>query len=199
MMSKTRIFLLLLLVYIDVTMYGATIDVRMYGAFANDGIDDTFAINTAIDVAGPGDTVVFRAGVYDLITPYNSDHHIRVYQKDNIALQGATSGVEPATTLLRHITFSGIETLPHHVYTSLNTNLLIENFIFDNSPRPCTAGEVVAIDSGGTWMRVQLFDGLRMDDGTPCSSANAWLPTSPPVLKKVSSLTNATYPGNWTI
>ena len=69
----------------------------------------------------------------------------------------------------------------------------------DNSPRHTTAGTVVAKDPGKTWIRVQLLDGVPMDEGVGCYAANAWLPTDPPVLKNVRSLTYGTSPANWTI
>ncbi len=85
---------LLLMALLTLSLWGtilcqaATIYVSSYGGYPDDSTDDTSAINSAITAAGSGDTVSFSAGTYDLITPYDSTTHIRIYEKDNLTLQG---------------------------------------------------------------------------------------------------------------
>ncbi len=179
-----------------------TIYVSEYGAYPDDSDNDTNAINSAISAAGSGDTIVFSAGTYDLITPYDTSRYIYINNKSNLTLQGATSGGEPATTLLRHVPVVNRIDPPRLLNTNLGSDIVIENFILDNSPRLCTAGEVTYKSS--TTVRVAIFDDLPMDEGCSCYSANAWLSTSPPVLKEVPSLTmgleeGTGSPANWTI
>lgn len=79
---------------------GAVIDVRRFGAIADDGIDDTAAINNAVNAAaGPGGTVSLPAGTFNVSQ--------KIVAKSNVALAGAgldvttlRFGGSAATTLL---------------------------------------------------------------------------------------------------
>ncbi|NQU43572.1 right-handed parallel beta-helix repeat-containing protein [bacterium] len=196
----TAIWILLVFSWLTAGLcHASTIHIASFGATPDDGKDDTAAINAALATAGSDDIVVFGLGVYDLITPCNEDHHLRLYDKTNVTLRGAVSDGEPATRLLRHVNLEQRETLPQIISIRYSKNITFENFILDNSPRHCTAGRVVQKDSEGKWIRVQIFDGLPMDEGVGCSSANAWESIEPRVLKRVPSLTYGTSPGNWTI
>lgn len=182
-----------------ISLFGAQIQVSTYGAVPNDGQDDAAAIQAAVNAAGNGDSVVFSSGAYDLVASTNGGH-IYIYSKTNLTLLGAVSNGVPTTTLLRHVSLTNLSTLPQVIYNRNNTNITIKNFIMDNTPRQTTAGTVVAKDPGGTWIRVQIFNGLPMNAGVGCYAANAWLPTVPPVFKDVPGLTYGdTSPTNWII
>ena len=93
-----------------------TIHVSAFGAVPDDGQDDAAAIQAAVDAAGVGDTVVFDAGVYDLISSSNPESHINAHIvlrfKEGVTLSGAVVNGEPATRLLRHVNLENRETLP---------------------------------------------------------------------------------------
>lgn len=175
------------------------VSISSYGAIADDGKDDTSAINAAVEAAKPGDSITFDVGTYDLSDPLNERQFLRIQNKQNLTLRGAVVDGEPATTLLRHVELLNRGKLPHTIWNQDNQNITLENFVLDNSSRFCTAGQVVAKDPEGTWVRVKIFDGLPMDAETGCYAANAWENTSPPVLKKVSSLTFGNREGTWVI
>lgn len=177
---------------------GNIIHVSEYGAFPNDGNDDTKAINAAVLATKPGDTVAFEAGVYDLVSS-EGKAHVVIRSKKDITLQGVISGGEPATRLLRHVSMENREKLPQIISNRDNVNITIENFILDNYPRQTSAGVVVEKDPMGHWIRVRINDDLPMDEGMACKGANAWLPTTPPVLKNVRSLTYMKSPDLWKI
>jgi len=192
-------------------MSAAVINVSAYGATADDGNDDTAAINNAIAAAAPGDTVAFAAGTYDLITPYDANQLIRITGKTNVTLQGATVSGAPATTLLRHITTAVLPgaAAPFNqadpartIYGVGNTGLVLRNFVINNTPQLTTAGQITEIDAAGTYVKVKIFSGLPMASGSACYSANVWNHTTHN-LKHVPSLTSGIgatgSPANWTI
>ena len=44
----------------------STINVNDYGAIPNDNLNDLLAIQAAVNASGPGDTILFPGGVYDI-------------------------------------------------------------------------------------------------------------------------------------
>lgn len=191
-----------LLAHAATRAFAATLNVSDYGATPDDGFDDTAAINAAIVAAAPGDIVSFAAGVYDLITPYDTTQFIRINGKAGVTLQGATSGGAPATRLLRRVVVQNQADPARIIYGVNGSNLVIKNFILDNSPRLASAGQITEIDPLGKFVKVKIFAGLPMDNGAACYSANAWNHTTHN-LKHVPSLTAGTdangSPANWTI
>src|ERR1700733_10093998 len=76
----------------------AVIDVRDYGAVPDDGKDDTFAIQSAIEAARNGQIVRFPPGVFEISRPINprgSGRTIQgatqlIWQGDHIVAQSET-------------------------------------------------------------------------------------------------------------
>jgi hypothetical protein len=80
-----------------------THNVTRYGAVANDGKDDTLAVQKAIDAAGNagGGVVFFPAGQFDFQKVNNNGHALSV-TKPNVVLRGSGSGA--SGTLLKQWT-----------------------------------------------------------------------------------------------
>lgn len=174
-----------------------SIHVSSYGAYPGDGVDDSAAIRAAINYAGANDIEVinFDAGIYDLITPVYNSYHVLLVGCDHLTLHGAVDNEgAPATRLLRHLPLANELSPPYLVYGRDCATLRVENFILDNTPQNCTAGEVVS-SSGGTVV-VDIFEDLPFFDGMACYSANAWDSQSGELLK-VPSLTYGSSPGVW--
>jgi hypothetical protein len=114
-------------------------------------------------------------------------------------LQGAiTTNGAPATTLLRHVTETNNPSPPRLINITGGSNITIRNFVINNTPLRCSAGEVTEVDSAGKYVKVRIFDSLPMDHSTACYSANAWDPATRD-LKAVESLTYGTSPGFWRV
>lgn len=176
----------------------ATIHVSTFGAFPDDGLDDTEAINNAVNSAVPGDVIVFAAGTYDLIDPLDANRFIQVNATQDLTIRGATSGGAPATRLLRHVAVENMASPPRAIYAVDGDNLTIENLIVDNTPHLGTSGTITAVDPQGKYVEAQIFSGLPMVAGTACYAANVWDPVTGD-LKHVRSLTETVSPANWTI
>lgn len=175
------------------------VNISSYGAYPNDGVDDTAAINTAITSVNPGDTLLFDSGVYDLKTPRDVYRHIYFYYKTGITLQGAVdSAGAPVTTLLRHVEPGNNPDPSRLVNITGGSDITLKNFVMDNTPHLCSSGEITEVDINGTYVKVQVFDGLPLDDGAACYSANAWEADTRD-LKAVESLTYGTSPGFWEV
>ena len=99
-----------------------TIDVSAFGAFPNDGIDDTAAINNAINSAAPGDTISIPAGLFNISN--------KIVAKSNITL----TGVDAASTTLR---WSGTAAVPLLTLQNVS-NVNVGNLTLDgnNSKSP---------------------------------------------------------------
>lgn len=182
----------------------AQIHVSTHGARPNDELDDTAAINSAIVAAGSNGTVVFEAGVYNLITPHPQVHtHIWMDARTGIELRGAVTATgEPSTILRRHVSVEAMASPPRTVYVYNCDNISIKNFIIDNTPQLTTSGEIVdkyTLGDGTQGVRVAIFNGLPMDDGMPCYTANVWDPNTRDLKEGVESLTYTVSPGNWSI
>lgn len=199
-MKATFHFGLVALLSATPLLTAAEIQVSTHGAIPDDGKDDAAAIQATVDAAKDGDTVVFDAGTYDLIVPSVTDCYISISGKSGLTVRGALNDEgKPATTLLRHVTLKDRESLPRHISNRENRDITIENLVIDNSPRHTSAGEVIAVDREKRSIRVRVFKKLPMVEGTGAYAANVWLPTSPPVLKKVPSLTYGNSPGVWQV
>jgi hypothetical protein len=182
----------------------ADVNAAEFGAIPNDGKDDTHAVKKALESVKKGDSLVFDKGTYDFISHLEFDKdkcHIGVFDKENFKIKGATENGKPATVLMRHIDIDPEKRvdLPQIMVVRDCDNITIENIVSDNFPRATSAGIVVEKDPQGYWIRVRIFDDLPMVDSTGCDSSNAWLPTEPPVFKKVRSLTYGNYKGTWRI
>lgn len=186
------------------------VDEPPFNAVPDDGNDDSAAIGLAVEAASAGDTIVFSAGTYDLIgvvpNEKSRERHIGVFDKEGLTFRGAMQGEEPATILMRHVPsyddpdfMKKRANLPYLFQAEDCSDLTIENFVMDNSPRYTTAGEIVAIDPAGKWLRVRVFNGLPYDSGAGCSAANVWTRSAIPELKKVGSLNNNASPGSWSV
>jgi hypothetical protein len=172
-----------------------SIHVSSYGASPDDSADDTAAIRSAITYAKNNNiaTVQFAAGAYDLISSTDGYYVLMVSCKD-LTLLGATNAAgAPLTRLLRHLPAQNEPTLKYLMYGRDNTNIVVKNFIFDNTPDAATAGQVVSA-SGGT-VTVDLFDGMARFDNMACYAANAWNTNG--TLKEVPSLSFSTSPAQW--
>jgi hypothetical protein len=182
----------------------ADVNVAKFGAIPNDGKDDTPAVQKALKAVKKGDTLVFDKGTYDFIShlKFEGDKfHIGVFDKEDFKIKGAIVNGKPATVLMRHINIDPEKRvdLPQIMVIRGCNNITIENIVSDNFPRATSAGSVVEKDPKGYWIRVKIFDDLPMVDNTGCDSSNAWLPTDPPMFKKVRSLTYGNYRGTWRI
>lgn len=173
-----------------------SIHVSSYGAYPDDGIDDVAAIKSAITYAKANDIAVinFSDGAYDLITPPSS-YHVLLVNCHDLTLQGAVDAEgDPSTRLLRHLSLANELSPPFLMYGRDCSNLKVENFILDNTPQNCTAGEVVSASSGT--VVVDVFEDLPFFDGMACYAANAWDPQTKDLLE-VPSLTFNVSPADW--
>src|SRR5690606_24765201 len=104
-----------------------------------------------------------------------------------LTMRGAMDGAgNPATKLVRHYDFKH-EMYGNQILRVRNCNdFQLKNFIFDNSPRYSTAGEVIAKDAQSVTLRV--FEGNPVIDSTIFYTGNSWNLTTK-TLNKVESLT----------
>ncbi|MDP0497044.1 MAG: hypothetical protein Q7Q73_12650 [Verrucomicrobiota bacterium JB024] len=182
--------------------FAGTVHVSSFNAYPDDGIDDTAAINAAI-TSGHYNTVVFDAGVYDLITPTDAGAFIQIYNRTGITLQGATTAMgKPATVLLRHVNVEAMASPPRTLHVYDGADIALQNLAIDNTPQLCSAGEIIdkTDDGNGTQgIKVAVLPGLPMDAGMPCYAANAWDPVSLDLKEGIQSLTFTVSPGDWSI
>jgi hypothetical protein len=123
----------------------AVIDVRDYGAIPDDGKDDTFAIQSAIEAARDGQIVRFPPGTFEIsrqINPRGSGRTIEgatqlIWQGDRVVAQSETilkakgnksifyfRGLD---LTLRNLTFDG-----RALFCDRDNNAMVENVVIDN-------------------------------------------------------------------
>lgn len=163
----------------NVPVINNTVSVADAGGIPNDNIDDSIAINAAITTAinnGPGTTVIFASGTYNLDNPIKPCDlaYIEYSNANGLTLSGNN------TKLLFKEAYYG------SLQFTQSDNLTITGFILDYNERPWAQGHVEAINAGaGTFdyhitdgsdvlfandifkKNVGLFFGMAMDSTTP--------------------------------
>ncbi len=128
---------------------GKTFYVSNFGAYSNDNIDDTKAIQLAIDTAinELNSTVIFGYGIYNLSST------ITISEATNLTIQG--QGIDQ-TFLIGNV--------PLTIFSVLYCNgLTISSFSIDFDPLPFTAGYVVNVNN--TYIDVQVQSPHQPDIG----------------------------------
>ncbi len=155
----------------------STLHVADFGAIPDDGLDDTPAIQRAIDaaIAAGATRLEFAAGTYDLIKPaLRGGQLLFVKGSSGLTLAGA-SGVNgtPATRFVRHWKgLAGSKSIPSILRVREARNFALEDISFDNAPRFTTAGQVVEV--GPDHVVVEIAPGLPQIEGVRAYAANAW-------------------------
>jgi hypothetical protein len=123
----------------------AEINVRDFGAIPDDGKDDTFAIQSAIEAARNGQTLRFPPGVFEISRPINPRGGGRIiegstqllWQGDRVVAQSET--ILKAKTnksifyfrgknlTLRNLSFDG-----RAIFCDRDGNAMVENLVMDN-------------------------------------------------------------------
>lgn len=158
-------------------MPATTLHVADFGAIPDNGLDDTPAIQRAIDAAlAQGATrLEFAPGVYDLIdSALRGGQHLLVKNASGLTLAGApgADGL-PATRLVRHWEgLAGVKNPPSILRVRDSRGFALHDIAFDNSPRFTTAGRVV--EAGPDQVVVEIFPGLPRLEGVRAYAANAW-------------------------
>ncbi|CAF4747846.1 unnamed protein product, partial [Rotaria sp. Silwood2] len=129
---------------------GATFFVSSYGAFPNDNIDDTSAVQLAINKAianGSNNVVVFQSGTYNFTSA------ISIYSAINLTVMG--QGMQQ--TLL-------VGNSPAAMFKPLHCQgLTITSLAIDFDLLPFTAGYVVSVST--SYLDVQVVSPHRADIG----------------------------------
>jgi hypothetical protein len=139
-------------------MLGADIRVGSFGAIPDDGINDTSAIQLAINAAGkaPGSVVQFDPGIYDIAAPAGTNRALLIFGASSITLNGS------GALLLVHSATNGIL-----IQDSNNTRL--ENIGIDWGELPFAECRVVSFESSA--VIVQIVGGtFPSTAGTPVTS-----------------------------
>ncbi len=148
-----------------------------FGAIPDDGIDDTAAIQRAIDaaIATGACRLEFAAGTYDLIQPALRGGqllHIRGAQNLTVAGAPGDDGA-PATRFVRHWQgLAGAKNAPSILRVRDARNFALQDIAFDNAPRFTTAGRVV--EASRDHVIVDIFPDLPRIEGVRAYAANAW-------------------------
>jgi hypothetical protein len=135
-------FILTIISIISSSVGGETFHVSNFGADSNDKIDDTKAIQLAINTAishGFNNTVVFNSGTYHLIST------VEIFNATNLTIQG--QGMDE--TLL-------IGTAPISIFLGRYCQgLTISLLSIDYYPRPFTAGYIVNVNNSYLDVEIQ--------------------------------------------
>lgn len=107
-----------------------TIDVRQFGAVPDDGKDDAFAIQGAIDAARNGQTVLFPPGVLEISRTLNPKGERRVFQGATRLVWQGDRIVPQTPTILK-------PTGPHFVFYLTGSNLTLKNLSFQGRALTC--------------------------------------------------------------
>lgn len=195
-----KVLILILVCSSTILFSQNTIYVKDFNAIVDDQLDDTAQINAAIKTLTDGDTLVFEEGIYHLesLSSFGISH-VDIRNTVNITLLGAQdSNGNPTTHFQRKLELFPENTRYSLLYCRNNKGLHVKNMTFDNTPHQASAGKIIEVDPAGKFLRVQVFEGLPMDDDTPFTAANVWEPTTLN-LKEVPSLTFTTSPANMKI
>jgi hypothetical protein len=124
-----------LLESLETRQFLSTVNVVDFGAVANDGNDDSPAIQKALDASKAGDTVVFPGGTFDLKSGMSAWPSSRTYQgQNNAALKGNTNKGQLVTFRGDDVTLSGLTFVGGGVFfdrsNGFNQNVVIDNNIF---------------------------------------------------------------------
>jgi hypothetical protein len=133
----------------DRTLF-STVLVTAFGATPNDGSNDSYAVQAAINSSKAGDTIFFPAGTYNIDTQIDSLPGNRTYTSDGDAtLVGRTSDgemlkVESDNVKISNLTFNGGGVLVDHPGGGMNQNIVFNNNVFNlntsgNNPNGITA------------------------------------------------------------
>lgn len=125
-----------------------SVDVSSFGAVADDGADDSTAIQSAINYAIDNGIpcIKFRSGVYDFSeSPVSDDKtgaYLKVIKADNLTLSGSKNGGAPATVFRRLNCGGDNVDLRQLFYAEQCSNLTLRDIQFETNPTYYTAGEV---------------------------------------------------------
>jgi hypothetical protein len=113
----------------------ATVNVADFGARVNDGVNDTGAIQSAINAAGNGGTVVLNSGVYDLPEGMKVASN-RTYQGNGGTIlrgknaQGWLLHLEGDNTTFKGLTLEGGGLFMDRPGGGMNTNITVDYCVF---------------------------------------------------------------------
>lgn len=128
-------------------------------ATPDDGLDDTAAIQAAIDAAADGDTIVFQPGQYDLVasaSPSQYDALLTIIGRHNLTLRGAVDAEGNPTTRWRYRYRHGAGMEFHQtLHVEDSSGITIQNLLYD-APGVIPAGRIVEI--GADFTTIELFD-----------------------------------------
>src|SRR5581483_6258726 len=109
----------------------STVNVTSFGATPNDGSDDSFAIQRAINASAPGDTIVFPAGTYNVSQELDPLGGGRIFQGQGATMQ--TNGIQYAFHVhgngvtIEDFTFNGVGVYLDTPTGAKNANIFIDN------------------------------------------------------------------------
>lgn len=105
-------------------------DVRQFGAVPDDGKDDAFAIQSAIDAARNGQTILFPPGVFEISRTLNPRGEGRTYQGATRLTWEGDRIVPQSPTILK-------ATGPHYVFYLTGSKLTLKNLSFQGRALKC--------------------------------------------------------------
>ncbi len=140
------------------------IDVLDFGAIANDGKDDSAAIQAAIDhaIQNRASVLRFREGVYDFsenpVGGIGMDAYLHVVKAVGLTLEGACNSDGTPTTVFRRYNPGGDNAdLRQLLYIEQAENFTMRRIQFETNPIYYTAGEIVGV--ANNTVSVQIADG----------------------------------------
>lgn len=174
---RSAALLALLAPLLPARMPATTLHVADFGAIPDDGLDDTPALQRAIDAAiSTGATrLEFAPGTYEIVNPaLRGGQHLLVKGASGLSLAGAPGpdGL-PATRLVRRWEgLAGLKNPPSILRVRDAKNFALQDIAFDNAPRFTTAGRVV--ETSRDHVVVEILPGLPRLEGVRAYAANAW-------------------------
>jgi len=136
----------------------STIDVGSYGAFPNNGVDDTAAIQNAINSSNAGDTIHFSTGVFDISSTLTF-------------LPGRTYSGDPGATL--HMSSSAVGGSPIAMTTyGSDSNITIQGLTFNANG--IGGGINMSIDGGTSVAATNVVIQNCTFENTMAAPAGGW-------------------------